>query len=870
MAQAPRPTQQIFQPSFSSGELSPSLHARIDLDAYHSGLSLCRNFFVDYRGGARNRAGTRWVGRAKGQNQNVRIVKFAFNVDQTYILEFGDQYMRVAKNAGYVLEPSINITAVSVANPGVVTANAHGYANGDEVYIPVLAGMPSIGGKYYRVANVTANTFTLRSVFSNVDISTVGLGPYTGGGTTSRIFTLVTPYVSDDIFSLRFTQSADVITITHNNYQPRNLTRTNHWVWNLAVISFATTMASPTGLAITTSAPANSAASHKPNTQLRYGVTAVSAANGDESIETQIVITVGQLFEEGTMAVVLTWDSMPGASYYNIYRAPYGKGELLVPNTSILGLIGSTKGTRFPDKGFTADFSITPPNAKNPLSGQNPLTSTYFQERKVYAGSYGFPETIWTSQTGSFNNMNVSLPALDDDAITMTLASLQVNAIKHLIPMPGGLIAFTTGSVWQVSGGGINNPITPASLVATPQGYTGAGEVPPIPTNFNILYPQKGTGNIRDLSYNFFVNIYQSTDISVMSSHLFLGHAVVDWTFAEDPWKVFWIVRDDGKMLSLTYSQENEVKGWAWHDTLGLFRSACAIHEGGEDFVYVIVERPTANGWVRYLERMESRLNISATINNYALDDCWFLDSALDYPLVNPASVLTPASAAVAENVNFVTSPGTWAVGDVGNYIRFNGGLAVIRSFTSATTVVAEILYAFPSLDDGTPIYAPSGTWSSTKPIQVLTKLDHLEGKSVMVLADGGVIGPKTVTNGSVDIGVQASRIICGLPYKSQLGTLYMDTGNVDDQGRRKSVPAVTVRVELTRGIKAGAELSDMTELKPEFNPNWALPAPLITDDVRIVTGSYFNTKGQTYIEQSYPLPAAILGIIPTVWIGDR
>src|SRR5215471_6062891 len=92
----------LLQSAFSAGELAPSYFARVDLDKFHSGVALMRNFFVDYRGGARNRAGTRWVGRSKVTgNVNVRLIRFEYNEDQTYALEFGDSYMRVCRFGGY-------------------------------------------------------------------------------------------------------------------------------------------------------------------------------------------------------------------------------------------------------------------------------------------------------------------------------------------------------------------------------------------------------------------------------------------------------------------------------------------------------------------------------------------------------------------------------------------------------------------------------------------------------------------------------------------------------------------------------------------------------------------------------------------------
>jgi len=849
-----------MQSSFVSGELAPSLYARVDIDKWHQGAALLRNFFVDYRGGARNRAGSRWGGKTLGQNNNVRVVRFAFNESQTYAMEFGHLYVRFLKNGGYIIEPAKTITAATKAATCRITSAGHLIANGDWIYIDGVAGMVELNRRTFVASNVTANTIDLLDVYGQ-PVNSTGYGTYTSGGTLSRIYTLATPYVSADIFSLKFTQSADVVTITHVNYAPRNLTRLLDYSWTLSPVVIGTTQAKPTGLVITKSVSATGT-----GTQFRYAITAVSNTNGDESDELQGVVNVKDVFESVVMWVRLDWANAAGAGYYNIYRAPYGKGEANVPSTALFGLIGSSKGSAFVDKGFTADFSKTPPIVTNPLTGNNPVTSTYFQQRKIYGGSLTFPETFWTTQISRFNNMNISTPLRQDDAITATLASLQVNAIKHMIPMPGGLITFTTGSVWQISGGGVNTPITPNNILATPQGYNGIGEVPPIPTNFNILYVQSKGAVVRDLSYNFFVNIYSSQDITTLSSHLFMGHRIVDWAFAEEPWKVFWLVREDGKLLSLTYLQESEVVAWAQHDTVGLVKSVCTIAEGGEDYLYMVVERYNpVHGWVRHLERMESRVCVNG------LDDAWFLDAALEYPLVYLSATLFPQAGAGAVGTGrvMVASAAVFTAGMVGRYIRFKSGLAIITAFTSTTQVTTQVLQAFPMLEDGIPLYALAGEWSCTAPVSVLSNLDHLEGQQVTILADGGVIGPKTVVNGSVDLEVLASRIICGLPYKSQLGTLYLDMGTPDAQGRRKSIPAVTARVEASRGLKAGPTLNSLYEMKLEPSQIWGLGSSLITDDVRLVIGSWFNTKGQVFMEQSYPLPATILGIIPEVWVGD-
>ncbi len=86
------------QLSFAGGELAPSLNARVDTNKYKTGLKKCRNGLVLRNGGVANRPGTRFITEVKDSSKAVRIVQFFFNEDQTYILEFGDLYMRVIKN----------------------------------------------------------------------------------------------------------------------------------------------------------------------------------------------------------------------------------------------------------------------------------------------------------------------------------------------------------------------------------------------------------------------------------------------------------------------------------------------------------------------------------------------------------------------------------------------------------------------------------------------------------------------------------------------------------------------------------------------------------------------------------------------------
>ncbi|MDK2769917.1 MAG: hypothetical protein KYX69_19640 [Sphingomonas sp.] len=92
-----------YQPSFTSGELSPGLGARVDLAKYGSGLRTALNLFIHPHGGVSNRAGLEFIGETKVSANTSRLVPFQFNTEQSYQLEFGQLYFRVYRNGGLIL-----------------------------------------------------------------------------------------------------------------------------------------------------------------------------------------------------------------------------------------------------------------------------------------------------------------------------------------------------------------------------------------------------------------------------------------------------------------------------------------------------------------------------------------------------------------------------------------------------------------------------------------------------------------------------------------------------------------------------------------------------------------------------------------------
>jgi hypothetical protein len=225
--------------TFTSGEISPRLEGRIDIEKYRSGLSDLTNMVVQPHGGLTRRPGTEYLGPVKDSSVKTRIIPFQFKTTDTYILEFGDQYMRVFRNGLQVLDNNVkNITGATQANPVVITSSSHGYSNGDEIYLDGVGGMTELNGRNYIVANSASGTYSLQDLFGN-DIDSTGYTAYTSGGSTDKIYEEATPYAAADVFDLRFAQSADIMYFAHPSYAVRTLSRTNHnaWTFDVAVIN---------------------------------------------------------------------------------------------------------------------------------------------------------------------------------------------------------------------------------------------------------------------------------------------------------------------------------------------------------------------------------------------------------------------------------------------------------------------------------------------------------------------------------------------------------------------------------------------------------------------------------------------------------
>jgi len=863
-------SENVIQPTFSSGELSPSFLARTDLAYYHQGLLACRNFFVDYRSGVSSRQGSKYILQCK--LLGAKLLPFSVTTSVTYVVEFGDHYCRFYNMGFPVLENPFGITSITNANPAIANVPGHNFLVGDWLFLSTTVGMPQLSGRFVSIVSITGNLITLADVNGNL-INSSTFGAYSSGGTASRVYTIASPYAAADLYpsatnpGLKIAQSVSVLYITHPSYPPTTLTFAAPTNWFFSTLAFATTIATPTGGAGT--------ASSAGTTSYAYCVTAVDNLGQESLPSAAIVINSAVNIANTAGTIFINWNAVAGAQFYNVYKVEPAQGGFggLGGGTptpgGAFGFIGQTTTPGYIDSNIFPDFAIVPASFNNnPFASNNPGAISFFQQRIYYAGSASFPASFWASQPGAFQNFNFSTPIQASDTITGTIVSNQLNQIRHMLPMPGGLIFLTGRSAYSfTTGQGANATlaVTPLNATLMPQAYSGASDVTPIVVNEDIIYVQAKGSIVRDLSYNIYAAIYTGTDISIKSNHLFFSHSIIQWSYAEEPFKLIWTVRDDGTLLSLTFMKEQQIAGWARHDTQGLYKSVSSIQEGQVDAPYTIVRRSLPNGTqVDWVERLMERTLV------YGAEDAWAVDAGTRSGLPTPNATIQISGA--NGSVSITSNASVFGAPSIGQVLRAGGGILTITASSSGVSATGTVSQAITQLlpNDVPPPFAP-GTWSLATPATKFFGLDYLIGQTVSINADGGVVTPQVVaSDGSITLASPASKVTAGLGFQCQAQTMPLDVGEPTIQGKRKKIAALNFKLSLTRGLKVGRTLQTLVSMK-DMNISVPMnsPIPLITGDARIVVDPLWDVPGQVWWQIDDPLPATVLGVIPEVVVGD-
>ena len=501
------------------------------------------------------------------------------------------------------------------------------------------------------------------------------------------------------------------------------------------------------------------------------------------------------------------------------------------------------------------------------LSGLNyPGAVSYFEQRRVFAGTTNSPQQLWMTRSGTESDMSYRLPVKDDDRISFKVASREANTIRHIIPLQQ-LMLLTSAAEWRVSP--VNSDaITPTTISVRPQSYIGANNVQPSIINNSMVYCAARGGHVRELGYSWQSNGYITGDLSLRAAHLFDNYEISDMCYSKSPHPIIWFISSTGYLLGLTYVPEQQIGAWHWHDTDGTFESCANVAEGAEDHVYVVVKRTVNGNSVRYVERMSSSAFDS-------LDDCFFVDSGLTYDGNNTTATTVTVSGGtlwgptelltITASTPIFAYPALTDIGDAFVFTATDGTQyrLTIEGCSSTTVVQARSDKVLAAAFRNVPI--SNGAFARNS----VGGLSHLEGKTVSILADGAVMPSKVVVGGSVSIDRAAVKIHVGLQYFSDLQTLPLAI-NIEafGQGRVKNINQAWVRVFRSSGLFVGPTADKLTEAKMRTNEPYGSPPSLRSDEISVNITPTWAQGGQIYIRQADPLPLTVVGVTIEAVVG--
>ena len=844
--------------NFTAGELSPRLDGRTDLTKYAAGCSNLENLVIYPHGAAARRPGTTHVAQVADSSKKTRLIPFEFSTTQTYILEFSNLKIRFFKDNGAILEGDKTITGITQANPAVVTSSSHGYSNGDEIRITSVVGMTEVNNKRFLVAGVTTNTFQLTDKDGD-NINSSGYTAYSSAGTANRVYTITSPYLEAELFDIKFAQSADVMYITHPSHEVEKLSRTGHTSWTLADVDFTNGPFIDVNTTATTLTPASAGV----GTGVNITASSTTGINDDQG---WLTTDVGRQIHFNGGYAVITARTNSTVAVATITTAFTNTNSV---TAWYLGAFSDTTGF--------------------------PSCVTFFEQRLVFAATLSNPQTVYFSKSGDYENMdaNIAGTVADDDAIIYTIASNQVNAIRFM-SATRTLIIGTAGGEFAVSGGGDDSSVTPTNILIKKQTNNGGANVDAVAVGNATLFLQRAKRKIRELAYNFDVDGYSSPDLTILAEHVTSG-GITQMAFQGEPLSILWCVRGDGELAALTYQREQEVVAWHRHIFGGRFGDATItvtdyanIADGSR--LVLTKSDGTTTTFTSATSSTTGKFHTVTSNNQTATNLKTLIDADSDFTATVSSNVVTITETSPS-STGFLTIK---SVDDTTRLTKTDQGKSVCESVAVIPTDDSEYqiwviikrtvngstrryveylnVFDFDETDNTSFNFLDSALSYSGTAATTFTGLDHLEGQTVAILADGATHPDKPVSSGSVVLDRSATNVKMGLAYHSILKTMRIDAGSQDgtSQGKTKRIYEITARLYQSVGVEVGPDLSNMERIpfRTSANP-MDEGIPVFTGDKEVEFRGNYDTDGYILVRQTQPLPFTILSLYPRLVTND-
>ena len=826
--------------NFTAGELSPRLEGRTDVSKYFNGCATLENMLVHPHGGAARRPGSIFVTEVKSSAAAVRLISFEFNVEQTYVLEFGNNYFRIMRDGGVVSSGGSPVEVTTT----YTTAQLGGlkFAQSADVMYVVHPDHPP-----RKITRTSHTAWTLTDVV------------FTRGPMQDPNLTDTTLVASARSGSVTVTASADLFASTDVG----RLVKLHEGYAKITAYTNATTVTALTqeredGLSeLLPTYASNTISFHEGDpdaTGLEHNDRLVDSAKAfkTQGFSNNMTITASNAGTVGNnkdyLVVSVTDDTM-----------------LLSPSDDVATETASATITLVGKLVASTDWSL---GAFSPTTGF-PSTVSFYEERLVYAATATQPQTLFFSQSGDFDNFQDGVN--DAEAMIYTIGSNQVNIIRYLASSRS-LVVGTSGGEFAVRAGASDQALTPTNIQIKRQASYGSADIQPIQSGNATLFVQRAKRKLRELTYNFDSDSYQAPDLTILAEHI-TETGINEIAAMQEPDNIIWAVLDDGTFCGMTYRREEEVVAWHRHKLGGTFTGVHSIFATGtyaygivenvatvpgdldEDQTYIVVKRTIGGATKRYIEY----LNLMDFGSN--VRDAFFVDSGLSYTGV--------ASTAAQDHSNSATSI---VLVDGGSFAS-SGIIKIGPEFITYTGKSTHTLTGCTRGAYGTSALASTSGSVVTQAAISLSGLTHLEGQTVKIMTDGSTHPDKTVSSAAITLDRPTTYAHVGLGFTSTLKTMRVEKGAQDGtaQGKIKRIHDVTVRFYRSVGAKVGSATTQ-TDVIPfrssadEMNQ----PVPLFTGDKSVEFDGAFDTDGFVVVQQDQVLPMTVLAIYPRLITFDE
>lgn len=810
-----------IQTAFNAGEFAPELAGQVNFEKYAKACSRLENFIPLVQGPARRRGGTRFVQEVKDSTDRTWLTRFEFNTEQAYILEFGDLYVRFYTDNGPLLETGLNITGITQP-AGVITSAGHGLSNGDWVYLSGIGGMTELNGRTVVVSDSAANTFRMKDTNGNY-ITTGSFTAYTAGGTAARVYTLVTPWPAsaltntDGTFALRMVQSGDVLYICHPDYAPRKLTRVGAASWSIATFT-------PDG------GPFRDI---DPDTTTTVYASAATGAGVTLTASGSIFSAqdVGRLFylEQKKANAILPWETNK-AVLLNDLRRSDGK--------TYKALNAATTGSIKPTHTEGAEYDGT--------------TGVQWE--------YQDPGYGWVEITGYTSGTVVTctvLSALPDQCVLVGNATTRwafgdwstLSGWPSHVTFFRDRLAFARSSdrkLWFSVAGDYENfrdrddagLVTADMAVSITVQSDQANAIQYLmPAKALIIGTAAGEHICSEMTDS---EPFGPANVTIVKSSEYGSKTVQPIRVGES---ILFVQRSGRKLREVSYDALKD--GYQTKDMTVL---APHMVPKGKAIVHMAYQKePHSIVWVVLSDGTLRGFTFNVEQDVLA----WHRH--------------TIGGDGIVECVECVPSP------DNG---RDDLWMIVRRTINGNTKRYVEFLQAEWESGDAQEdaFYVDCGLTYDSTATTTITGLDHLEGATVAVLADGATHPDCTVASGSITLQRSASVVQVGLAAPAKLATMKINAGAASGtaQGKTKRIHEITIRLLDTLGGEVGPTESETDEIlfRSSADPMGSAPA-IFTGDKDISWRGGYEKDGIVWYVNNDPLPATVVAIMPSVVTND-